>query len=76
MKWGWPETSNMEGASGVAGGRRRMKEQRKGRAGEEGGTGVYAGLRWLVREVGEGRGHGECGDRSGGRVLGEGGRGE
>lgn len=59
MKWSWPETSNMEGDSGVAGAEGEDEEQR-GRAGEKGETGVCAGPRWLMRGEGEGRGHGKC----------------
>lgn len=45
--WGW-------------GGRERMKKEQRGRAGETGETGVCAGLRCLMKEDGEGRGHGKC----------------
>ena len=37
-----------------------MKKEQRGRAEETGETGVCAGLRWLMREDGEGRGHGKC----------------
>lgn len=37
-----------------------MKKDQRGRAGETGETGVCAGLRWLMKENGEGKGHGKC----------------
>ena len=37
-----------------------MKTEQRGRAEETGETGVCAGLRWLMRDDGEGRGHGKC----------------
>lgn len=51
MKWGRPETSNMEGASGVAEGEGEDEGKRRGRAGEEGGARVRCGN----PVVGEGR---------------------
>lgn len=83
VKWGQrPETSNMEGASGVAGvvGEDKGREEGEGWGGRR-DTCQVLGLRCLVRKDGEERGHGtgggqtrrkglgRWGDNSGGRVM-------
>lgn len=70
VKWGQrPETSNMEGASEVAGLGGRMKGGGRGLGRKrEHVSGV--GLRWLAREDREGRGHGAGGGQARRKGLG------